>query len=33
MTITLMSEKKVKIHEYAKKLFVGTPTIKKLQKS
>ena len=32
MTITLTNEKKVKIHEYAKKLLVGTPTIREVAK-
>ena len=29
MTITLTNEKKVKIHEYAKKLLAGIPTMRK----
>ena len=32
MTITLTNEKKVEIHEYAKKLLVGTPTIREVAK-
>ena len=32
MTITLTNEKKVKIHEYAKKLLVGTPIIREVAK-
>ena len=32
MTITLTNEKKVKIHEYAKKLLVDTPTIREVAK-
>ena len=32
MTITLTNEKKVKIHEYAKRLLVGTPTIREVAK-
>ena len=32
MTITLTNEKKVKIHEYAKKLLVGTPSITQIVK-
>ena len=29
-TITITNEKKLKIHEYAKKLLVGTPTIREV---
>ena len=32
MTITITNEKKVKIHEYAKKLLVGTPTTREVAK-
>ena len=32
MTLTLTNEKKVKIHEYAKKLLVGTPTVSEVAK-
>ena len=32
MTITLTNKKKVKIHKYAKKLLVGTPTIREVTK-
>ena len=32
MTIPLTNEKKVKIHEYAKKLLVGTPSITEIVK-
>ena len=31
-TITITNEKKLKIHEYAKKLLVGTPTIREAGK-
>ena len=33
MTITITNQKKLKIHEYAKKLLVGTPTIREVAKS
>ena len=33
MTITITNQKKLKIHEYAKKLLVGTPTITEVAKS
>ena len=32
MAITLKNEKNVKIHEYPKKLLVGTPTIREVAK-
>ena len=32
MTITITNEKKVKIHEYAKKLLVDTPNIREVAK-
>ena len=32
MAITITNEKKVKIHEYAKKLLLGTPTITEVAK-
>ena len=33
MTITITNETKLKIHEYAKMLLVGPPTIRKVAKS
>ena len=33
MTITITNEKKLKIHECAKMLLVGPPTIRKVAKS
>ena len=33
MTITITNQKKLKIHEYAKKLLAGTPTITEVAKS